>query len=458
MKIGFVGLGYVGLTTAVCMAYRGFTVVGVDIEDEKVQQINEGITPLTEPGLQPMLKRVLKAKRFEATTDFKSLSAVDVIFITVGTPSKPDGSIDLTHVSAAAANIGEAISKTKRKPTVVVKSTVIPGTTRNLVKTNIEKKSHKTVGTDFNLCANPEFLREGSAVQDTFQPDRIVVGDDWEGGARTLKRLYTKFYGERMPPLLITNTVNAEMIKYANNVFLAARISLINEFANICQRIPGADIKVVAKGVGMDRRIGPHFLNAGLGYGGSCFPKDVKAVAAYAKELGENPVMIEAVEKVNQNQPLKAVELAEQLIGDLRGKKAAVLGLAFKPNTDDIREAVSLKIIDKLLEKGCEVTVYDPAAMENVAKIYLGKITYAKTPTECLQDADFCIIATEWKIFEKLKPIDFIKHMKQPVVIDGRRIYDPEKYAGKITYVGIGSASLLMPNKRSKASPEQSNY
>ncbi|MDW8084593.1 MAG: nucleotide sugar dehydrogenase, partial [Candidatus Caldarchaeum sp.] len=294
-----------------------------------------------------------------------------------------------------------------------------------------------------NLCVNPEFLREGSAVDDTFKPDRVVIGDDWGRGAKVLRKLYQRFYRASPPPFLQTNTVNAEMIKYASNFFLAAKVSLINEVANICQRTPSADVEVVAKGVGMDRRIGPLFLKAGLGYGGSCFPKDVRALISYAKQKNYSPILLEAVENLNNKQPFVAVELAEKMAGPLKGKTAAILGLSFKPNTDDIREAVSLKIIDKLLDEGCLVRVYDPAAMENVRRIYGDKLVYAENATKCLESADFCIVATEWDEFRKLRPKDFHTRMKTPIVVDGRRIYDPENFSKLLLYnaVGLGPSS-----------------
>ncbi|MCS7110532.1 MAG: UDP-glucose/GDP-mannose dehydrogenase family protein [Candidatus Caldarchaeum sp.] len=438
MRICFIGLGYVGLSTAVCMAVKGFKVYGIDVDGEKVKKLERGVSPITEPKIDKLLKISLRKKKLEFGVDFSRAIHADVVFITVGTPSKEDGSIDLGYVRDAAEAVGKVMARGDRPRTVVVKSTVVPGTTRNVVKPVLEQASGKRVGESINLCVNPEFLREGSAVEDTMNPDRVVIGDDWGGGAKVLKTVYRRFYGRKNPPIVLTNTVNAEMIKYASNVFLAARISLINEVANICQLTPGADVSVVAKGVGLDKRIGPHFLNAGLGYGGSCFPKDVKALTAYAKSVGYIPQMLESVQKVNDSQPIAAVKLAEQLAGPITGKKAAILGLSFKPNTDDIREAVALKIIDQLLKAGCHVSVYDPAATSHVQRIYGEKITYASTALECLRDADFCIIATEWDEFRNLKPSDFVKQMKNPVVVDGRRIYDPQIYSKTVRYAAVG--------------------
>lgn len=434
MKIAVIGLGYVGLTTAACLASRGFKVTGIDIDKHKVETINEGKTPFKEPRLDKLLKR----SGLRCSTDYAEAVDADFVFISVGTPAGPGGEIDLSYVAGAARSLGEVLASRRKPCTVVVRSTVVPGTTRGLVKNELEKSSGKRVGEDLFLCVNPEFLREGNAVHDTFNPDRIVIGDDWGSGGKNLLRLYHRFYRRRKPATILTNTVNAEMIKYASNAFLAARISLINEIANICQHIPGADVTVVSKAIGLDKRIGPYFLNAGLGYGGSCFPKDVKALIKYAEKLGETPRVLEAVDNVNMMQPLKAVELAEKLLGSLRGKTAAILGLAFKPNTDDIREAVSLKIIKTLLEKGCTVKAYDPAAIENARKVFGDTVSYAPSAEECLRDADFCIVATEWEEFRRLGPDDFRKLMREPVVVDGRRIYDPERFMEKVEFAAVG--------------------
>ncbi|MEM2257388.1 MAG: UDP-glucose/GDP-mannose dehydrogenase family protein [Candidatus Caldarchaeum sp.] len=437
MKIAVVGLGYVGLTTAACLASHGFKVTGIDIDSHKVETINEGKTPFKEPGLDKLLKR----SRLRCSIDYAEAGDADFVFISVGTPAGPGGEIDLSYVASAAHSLGEVLANSRKPCTVVVRSTVVPGTTRGLVKNELEKSSGKKVGEDLFLCVNPEFLREGNAVHDTFNPDRIVIGDDWGRGGKNLLRLYRRFYRRRKPATILTSTVNAEMIKYASNAFLAARISLINEIANICNHIPGADITVVSKAVGLDKRIGPYFLNAGLGYGGSCFPKDVKALIKYAENLGERPQVLEAVDRVNMGQPLKAVELAEKLLGNLDGKTAAILGLAFKPNTDDIREAVSLKIIKTLQEKGCNIKAYDPAAMENAKKILGDSVIYASSAEDCLRGSDFCIVVTEWGEFRRLGPDVFRKLMRNPVVIDGRRIYDPVKFREKLKFAAVGFGS-----------------
>jgi len=361
-----------------------------------------------------------------------------ITIISVSTPSQPDGSIDLRFIESSAREIGEALAKKDLYHLVVVKSTVVPGTTENMIKPNIEKSSGKRCGVDFGLCMNPEFLREGSAIYDTLHPDRVIIGEYDEKSGDVLDSLYRDFLGEEMPPMIRTNLTNAELIKYANNAFLATKISFINTVANICKKIPGSDVTVIAEGMGLDKRINSLFLNAGLGYGGSCFPKDVKALIAFSKSLGYNPVLFNAIEDVNNVQPYQAIKLAKKLIGDLAGKRVAVLGMAFKPNTDDMREAVSIKVINKLLEEGASVVAYDPKAVISARYIFGDKIEYANSSIECLEDAECCIVVTEWEEFKQLEPEAFIKHMKNPLVIDGRRIYNPQKFSRKLKFAAIG--------------------
>jgi UDPglucose 6-dehydrogenase len=386
-----------------------------------------------------MLKKALKKKLFYCTIDYKyAITNSDISFIAVGTPSLPDGSIDLGQIKSVSKNIGEALKEKNSYHLIVVKSTVVPSTSEKIVKPIIEEESNKKCGKDFGLCMSPEFLREGSAIYDTLNPDRIVIGGYDKKSINTLEKIYKKFYDKRIPPIIKTNLSTAELIKYASNAFLAMKISFINTIANICEKIPGADIVEVAKGIGLDKRIGPYFLNAGLGYGGSCFPKDVKALIAFSKELGYNPLLIESVEEVNKLQSYKAIELAKKLIGNLENKRIAILGLAFKPNTDDMREAVSIKIINKLLEEKAEIIAYDPMAIENARKIFGEKIKYASSVIDCIKNADCCIIVTEWEEFKKIKPETFIKYMRNAAIVDGRRIYDPKKYSKKIKIEFIG--------------------
>ena len=439
MKISIFGLGYVGLTLGACLASRGFEVTGVDVDKNRVEVVNRGEPPFYEPGLSELLRETLEKGLFRATTDaHEAVLASDISFICVGTPSAPDGSADLRYVEEAARAIGKALKGKEKWHLVAVRSTVPPGTTGGLVKRALEEESGKRAGEGFGLCANPEFTKEGSAVNDTFNPDRIVIGELDERSGSTLESLYREFHGGNPPPTVRTSLVNAELIKYASNAFLATKVSFINEIANIAQRVPGADVEVIAKGIGFDKRIGPLFLRAGLGFGGSCFPKDLRALIRFSESVNYEPKILKAVLEVNERQPYRAIELAKALAGPLEGKRVAVLGLAFKPNTDDIREAVSLKIVKALLSEGARVAVYDPKAMPNARKVLGGSVEYAASAEECLKGANCAIIATEWDEFKRLKPEDFAKLMRTPAVVDGRRVYDPKEFAGKISFAAIG--------------------
>jgi len=442
--ISIVGTGYVGLCTAVGFASKGYKVIASTRDPEKVASINKGIPPFHEPGLQELLQKTITEGYLRCVLDREeAVLSTDITFIAVGTPSEPDGSIDLQYVEGSAREIGESLNKKETYHLVVVKSTVVPGTTENIVKPAIEKPSSKRCGVDFGLCINPEFLREGSALYDTLHPDRIIIGEYDQKSGDILENLYREFYDEKRPPLIRTNLPTAELIKYANNAFLATKIGFINQIANICEKIPGADVTAVARGIGLDKRIGPLFLNAGLGYGGSCLPKDVKALIAFSRSLGYNPTLFKAAEEVNKAQPHKAVELCKRLLGNLQGKRIAILGLAFKPSTDDMREAVSIKVINQLLEEGANIVVYDPAATNNAKKIFEDRIEYAPSATKCISGADCCILVTEWDEFKGIKPEDFIQHMRQPILIDGRRIYDPKQFSQKLKFKAIGLGELI---------------
>ncbi|MEM0457230.1 MAG: UDP-glucose/GDP-mannose dehydrogenase family protein [Nitrososphaerota archaeon] len=438
-KICIIGSGYVGLTMAACFASRGIKVTCVDIDKERIEKIKKGEPPIHEPGLKEILAKVTSDGRLKVTEDYaEGMKDTEFSFICVGTPSKPDGSIDLSYVTSAAEAVGKNLRLASKNHLVVVKSTVVPGTTSRIVAPILESSSGMKIGRDFGLVFNPEFLREGSAVEDTFNPDRIIIGEHDEGSGKKLLALYKEFYNNLLPPYIITNTVNAELIKYANNAFLATKISFINEIANICQRIPGADVEIIAKGIGLDKRIGPLFLKAGLGYAGPCLPKDLSALISHAQSLGYDPLLLRAVQHANENQPYQAVLIAKNLLSTLKGKRVALLGLAFKPNTDDVRCAISLKLIDRLLKEGAQVVVFDPKGLENAKKLLGDTVLYADSAIECIKDADCCIIVTEWDEFKKLRPEDFVKFMRSPIVIDGRRVYDPKEFGNKLTYAAIG--------------------
>ena len=438
-SISVVGVGYVGLCTAIAFASKGFKVLASDIDKNKIAVINKGKAPIHEPNLNEPLQEAVKNKNLRCTLNQReAVLNTDVTFITVGTPNKPDGSIDLQYIKNAAKEIGQALDKKDTYHLVVVKSTIIPGTTEKIVKPILEKCSNKPCGKDFGLCMNPEFLKEGSALQDTLCPDRIIIGEHDKKSGDTLEALYKDFYSEKTPPIIRTNPSTAELIKYASNAFLATKISLINTIANICEKTSGADVTAVAKAMGLDKRIEKTFLNAGLGYGGSCFPKDVRALIAYSKNLAYNPELLEAVEDVNEKQPYKAIQLCKKYLHSLKGKNIAILGLAFKPNTDDMREARSTPIIKQLLKEDANITAYDPVAISNAKSIFGERIKYASSAIQCIKNADCCIIVTEWDEFKKLKPEDFTETMKQPILIDGRKIYNAKEFSQKLKFAAIG--------------------
>jgi UDPglucose 6-dehydrogenase len=416
-KISVIGAGYVGLCTAVGFASKGYSVLTSDVDEEKAKKINQGIPPFHEPGLQEKLKDCIQKGNLKSLVNQteKAISESDFTFVTVGTPSKPDGSIDLKYIESAAHDIGKALKQKNPYHVTIIKSTVVPRTTQDTVKPILEKESKKPCGAGFGLCMNPEFLRQGSAFKDTLNADRVVIGSYDKRSGDALEDLYKDFYSAHLPPIIRTALSTAELIKYASNAMLATKISFINSIANICEKIPGADVKDVAAAMGLDKRIGPMFLDAGLGYGGSCFPKDVKALIASSKAFNYTPELLESVENVNHTQPLKAVEFCKQQLGNVAGKKIAILGLAFKPDTDDMREARVIPIINQLLKEGANVTALD-----------------------CIKNADCSIIVTEWPEFKKLTPNDFVANMKQPVLIDGRRIYNPETYSKKLKFTAIG--------------------
>jgi len=434
------GIGYVGLCTAVGFASKGYEVITSTHDADKAAKINKGVPPFYEPHLQELLKKTVGEGRLKCLHNKpdKAIVNTDLTFVAVGTPSKQDGGIDLQYIEKSSQEIGKALGRKGSYHVVVIKSTVVPGTTQYFVEPILEKQSKKQCGFDFGLCMNPEFLRQGSALEDTLNPDRIIIGEHDKKSGDTLENLYKGIYGKKIPRTIRTTLSTAELIKYANNAFLATRISFINTIANLCEKIPDSDVKAVAESIGLDKRIGPLFLNAGLGYGGSCFPKDVKALIAYAKTTGYLPELLEAVEKVNNTQPLRAIQMCKNLLGNLEGKKVAILGLSFKPDTDDMREARSIPIINQLLKEGANVVAYDPVAIPVAKAILPSKINYASSATKCLKGADCCILVTEWEEFKKLTPKDFIENMRNSVLIDGRRIYNPEEFKKELKFAAIG--------------------
>ena len=451
-KLSFIGLGSVGLCTAVCFASKGYKVIASEVDRAKANQIRRGNPPFYEPRLKELLTKAMKAGNLRITSNNEeAILQSDITFITVGTPSKRDGSISLSYVIHASKELGKALKKKDgRAPhVVVVKSTVTPGTTQDVLMPIIETASGKKCCKDFMLCANPEFLREGNAIKGTLNPDYVVIGGCDQGSADVLRDLYREFYSDNLPPIIETNIPTAELIKYANNAFLATKVSFINTIANMCEKTPGTDVKKIAEAIGKDHRINPNFLDAGLGWGGSCFPKDLKALISFSKRLGYNPELIQAAWKANEDQVKFTIQKARKELGALKGKNVAILGLAFKPDTDDIREARSTELIKGLLKQGAAITAYDPMATPNTRRIFKRKIDYASSAIECLKNADCAIIVTEWEEFKKLGPEDFTRNMRKPILIDGRRIYDSEKFSKKLRYVAVGlgePATLISPS------------
>jgi UDPglucose 6-dehydrogenase len=424
MKLSIIGSGYVGLVTGTCFAQLGNSVTLVDVLKDKVDKINSGVSPIFEENLDGMLRRNISHGRIKATMNLRgAVLATSVTFIAVGTPSRNDGSIDLRYIEEASAEIGRALKEKDDFHTVVVKSTVVPGTTEGVVLPALEKTSGKKAGKDFGVAMNPEFLREGKAVEDFMKPDRVVIGGLDRLSIERLRKLYQHFDC----PVMETNPRTAEMIKYASNAFLATKISFSNEIGNLCKKLC-IDSYTVADGMGLDSRIERKFLNSGIGYGGSCFPKDVKAITSFGRQMGLEMSILGAVEKVNSGQPLAIVRTLKKKLPLLKGKRIAVLGLAFKSGTDDIREAPSLKIIPELISSGATVVAYDPQAAENFRKKF-PIVEYASSAHSAIENADACLLLAEWDEFKKFTDADF-SAMKRKIVIEGRKILDPSAVSG----------------------------
>lgn len=422
MKIAIVGTGYVGLVTGTCFAEMGVDVTCVDVVKEKIEKLKDGIVPIYEPGLDEMVKKNYEAGRLKFTTDIREcLDDVEVIFSAVGTPPDEDGSADLKYVLEVARAIGRNM---KHYVLVVTKSTVPVGTAEKVKKTIEEELIKRGETIEFDVASNPEFLKEGNAVDDFMKPDRVIVGIDSDRAKKIMERLYKPFMMNNYR-LIFTDIPSAEMIKYAANSMLATRISFMNDIANLCELV-GADVNMVRKGIGADTRIGSKFLFPGCGYGGSCFPKDVKALIKTAEKKGYKMRVLNAVEEVNEYQKGILFEKALKELGDLKGKTIAMWGLAFKPETDDMREAPSLVLIDRLLEAGADVKVYDPVAMDECKRRIGDKVIYCPDMYSAVVDADALMLVTEWKEF-RLPSWNVIKKaMRGNVVLDGRNIYDYE--------------------------------
>ncbi|QJX78752.1 UDP-glucose dehydrogenase family protein [Priestia megaterium] len=433
MKISVIGTGYVGLVTGVCLSEIGHFVTCIDIDEKKVNMMKQGISPIYEPGLEDLMKKNIKGGRLNFSSDHKSSFVnSDVIYIAVGTPQKMSGAADLSYIEEAAKSIAYHITS----DTVVVTKSTVPVGTNDYIKDIIINNLSNDV--KVSIVSNPEFLREGSAVNDTFNGDRIVIGTDNKYVADFMEDIYRNLD----IPVFKTDIRSAEMIKYASNAFLATKISFINEIANICEKV-GADIEDIAIGMGQDKRIGKDFLKAGIGYGGSCFPKDTNALVQIAGNNEHNFELLKSVIKVNNNQQKTLVNRLVNRFAELKGRRIAILGIAFKPNTDDIREAASIVIINELAKLGADIIAYDPIAIENAKKILPKEISYASSVNDALSDADAALILTEWEEIKEINLSKLSNTMKEPILFDGRNCFSLEEVrVSNVEYHSIGRPSL----------------
>lgn len=430
MKITIIGSGYVGLTTGVCLSHLGHQVVCVDNDVEKIKLLKQGISPIYEPGLEELLKEGMEKGTLSFTDSIEEGTKHGLaIFICVGTPPREDGSADLSSIEFVATRVAETMEEYK----LIIEKSTVPVQTGLKLKTTIELNNKR--GIEFDVASNPEFLREGSAIKDFLYPDRIVIGVENERAEKLMREIYEKIDA----PFIVTNIQSAEIIKHASNSFLAMKISYINAVSMVCEKA-GADVKEVARGMGLDHRIGKEFLNAGIGFGGFCFPKDLKAFIKISEDLGYHMNLLREVLKINQEIREYFITKVRDLLWNIKGKKIAILGLSFKPNTDDIREAPSIYIIKQLLKEGANISAYDPAAMEKMKKIF-PDIDYKENPYDTLGDANALLILTEWEEFKNLD-LERVKNlMKTPIIVDGRNIFEPDEMEKLgFIYRGIGRA------------------
>jgi len=427
-KICVIGAGYVGLVTGTCFADLGNQVICVDIDEKKIAKLKAGTMPFYEPGLEETVRRNAQSGRLRFTTSYpEGIKEAEFVFIAVDTPSGAEGEADLKYIRMAT----EGIAKVMDHPLIIVNKSTVPIGTGDWVAEIVEEYANPEI--EFAVVSNPEFLREGSAIGDFLNPDRIVLGSTNREAAEQVAQLYLSLRA----PIMITDLRTAEMIKYASNAYLANRISFINEIASICEKL-GADVKEVAIGMGYDKRIGSDYLDAGLGWGGSCFPKDVKALEHMASIQGCHPQLLRAVIEINRDQRRRIIQSLREILGSLHRKTVGILGLAFKPNTDDMREAPSIEVIHLLTNEGARIKAYDPVAME-VAKRILPNIIYCQDAYEVAKDSDALIMVTEWNEFQHLDMVRIKALMRRPILIDGRNIYDPQKL-GQLGFIyrGVG--------------------
>ena len=443
-KVSILGTGFIGLCSAACFAQKQIGVLASTHNEKKAEMINNGVAPFYEEGLEEIMKDVKENKPdlLKCTLNQeKAVLETDISMITQGTPMREDKSIKLDYIESTAKEIGQALKNKDSYHLIVVRSTVVPGTTRNLVGRIITEISGKKPGKDFGLCMQPEFLAEGRSIEDTLHPDRIVMGEFDERSGNMLEEFYQYFYGDHLEncPILRMNLESAELVKYGNNCLLATKISYANEFANFAELVPNVDVVQVMKGVGLDYRINHRFLGAGVGFGGSCFPKDVNAIKAWAETKGYTPRLLDAVLNINDDQAIHTVDLTEELVGKLTDKRITLLGLAFKPGTDDMRQSPSIRIVKELKKRNVgEIIGYDPEAKETAREVFEDDIKYANTIQEALKDSDCAILVTDWDEFKSLTPEIFKENLKSPNLVDGRRIFPFDEFSTKLNFRAIG--------------------
>ncbi|MEW6012463.1 MAG: UDP-glucose/GDP-mannose dehydrogenase family protein [Elusimicrobiota bacterium] len=434
VNIAVIGTGYVGLVSGACFSEMGHRVICVDNDENKIKMLKRNKMPIYEEGLEELVKKNVKAGRLFFTTSIKEAMHYDgirteAVFIAVGTPPRDDGSADLSAVERVSAEVAENMSDY----TVIVEKSTVPVETCLWIEKTMRRYNKKNI--PFDVCSNPEFLKEGVAINDFLKPDRVVVGVSSERAEKLMRRIYKPL---SKYPLLVCDVKSAELIKHASNSFLSTKISFINAVANLCEKT-GANVELVAKGMGLDKRIGPDFLKAGIGFGGFCFPKDLEAFYWLSKQKGYDFEMLKEVKRINEEQKMWVVKKVESELWNLNGKVVSILGLAFKPKTDDMRFAPSIDIINSLISKGTKIKAYDPVAMDNAKKIFGNKIYFAKNPYDCVKDSDCVCLVTEWDEFKKIDFKKVFKMVKHPVMIDGRNLYNPKEMRDiGFTYISVG--------------------
>ena len=447
-SVSILGTGFIGLCSAACFAQKDIKVLASTHNEKKASIINDFKSPFFEAGLAEMLTEIKEQKPelLRCLTDpIQSVLDTDISMITQGTPMRADNSIDLSYIESTAKEIGEALKKSDKYHLVVVRSTVVPGTSRNLVGKTITEVSGKEPGKDFGLCMQPEFLAEGRSLEDTLYPDRIIIGSIDKRSGDMLQEFYEYFYGEHLKncPIKRMNLESAELVKYGNNCLLSTKISYANEFANLAELVPNVDVVQVMEGIGLDYRINHRFLGPGVGFGGACFHKDVNAITKWSRSKGYISKILEAVLERNDLRAIRIVDIAQGLIGKLEGKKVTLLGLSFKPGTDDMREAPSIRVINELLKRNVtDIVGYDPKAKESAEEAIGDKIQYAQTIEEALKDSECALLITDWDEFKKLTPEDFKKNMKIANLIDGRRIFDYDVFNKALNFRAMGRVDL----------------